>query len=279
MAVQEVLERGDPGTLGGGGLGRLRELLRVAEQHERARRRAERHRARQRELRRFVADEDVHGAPQLRAGPQPGRPADEHSSPTGQRRGDLPMPGRPAHVPRAAVLLGGAPLQRGAAGRGEQLADDRMRLVADPNGAPVVEQRADELRADRGLAGPGRALDGEHLPVQVACQAHHSVPGGLPRGVQRPGRDVAAAQHTGQRLAPARISSALAASEACSTPVSIGPGGPRPRTGGGGSVPVSLSTRRPATGSSSLTVATRRAVSTSSAASPTASLVTWGGNS
>ena len=73
VAVEQVLQRRDAGAVGVDRLGRLGELLRVAEQHHRAGRPEHGDRVGQRELARLVDDEHVDGAAQVGAGPQPGR--------------------------------------------------------------------------------------------------------------------------------------------------------------------------------------------------------------
>ena len=185
---------------------RLRQLLRVAQQHHRPRAPRHRHRVRQRELPRLVDHQHVDGLGHVRAGPEPRRPADQVHVAVHQRPRDEAVVRRPRHVVRTAVLALVALLQRRPPDRLQQVADDRVGGRRDADllaRRPAAPGSARPPRSScRSPAGPGWPAPRRPAPGRAARSRRSST---RPRAAAFP-RERAArpAPAPGSRGRPAR---------------------------------------------------------------------------
>ena len=162
-------------------LGRLGQLLRVAQQHEGPRGRGDGDGVGEGELAGLVDDQHVDGLAHVLARPEPGGAADE-------------WPTSPASSASRAGLVAG-----GLAGRGRSAVLGCLRDLVHAPAAPTSSSTLPMTACDRAvtptrlpasssariscaagirLAGPGRALHGQHLAVEGAADPHDGV-GGL----------------------------------------------------------------------------------------------------
>ena len=204
---EQVLERRRPGAVGVLALHRLRELLRITQQHQALRCVRDREHVGQRQLPGLVDDQDVDGLGESRAGEQPGRAGDDVD------RCRRARPRRPS-----AIRCTGCPARRTARARlpsarcrgrrrsrpprlddrAEQVADD---LVAEPGDADPLSlghQPKDHARAGPGLAGAGRPLHRQHVAVEFGGQPAQRLLGRLVRAAAARDRTTAGGPAAGR---------------------------------------------------------------------------------
>ena len=181
--AEQVLEHRAPALAGMDALRDLRELQRVAEQHERPRARAQRERVRERDLAGLVDEEVVELPVELLAREEPGGAREEvvrRRSTNGstsvlaldrarsrRRTPDcrrLPSSARGTRRPSRPRRLD----------LGEQLVDRLVALRGDADPLAAREQVRDEPRARPRLPRAGRALDEEVRALDVARRARSS---------------------------------------------------------------------------------------------------------
>ena len=175
LVPEEVLEPGLLGLLGHRALGDLRELVRVAEEDEVARRVTDRDHVRERDLPRLVHDQRVEEALELRVHEEPRRARDELELRVEQvlpsvrgvdevaLEARVLVSARRLLAPAEAEALPRAPRRSISA---EQLADRLVAERSDADAAAGLHQRHRRLRALPRLPRPGRALHEEVAPVE-----------------------------------------------------------------------------------------------------------------
>ena len=206
LAAEHVLKRRHLGALGMAALRRLRQLLRIAEQHELRRRAAHREHVGQRLLPRLVDEQHVDRVRHPLARPQP-RGAGDHV----ELLVALPRRPSPSRCTRRCrpSSAGGPSPSAARAPTAPRLATASSRLpitawlcAVMPTRLPRLHELDDQLRALGRLPRTGRALDGEVRRVEragvgIAPRAQQQVE----RGTVRAGRVQAVLDHVlGQAL-------------------------------------------------------------------------------
>ena len=184
-----------------------RQLVRVADQHDRPGTRPDRDGVCERHLAGLVDEQDVERAVELRSGEEPAGAGHDVDRPGGKGRGDVGVGADAGHaieVTDVGVgLLDDADrdplLGRGLDDRLDQVADRLVRLRGDADPLPGPHEVEDHPGAGVGLAGPRRTLDRQHARSSSSARrraaSRASSPGSTRAAPSRPLGGARAQEH------------------------------------------------------------------------------------